>query len=145
MKFTPNKIILHHSLTKDSETVSWGAIRKYHVEVEGWLDIGYHFGIEQVGDGFEVFAGRPLDRVGAHTKGQNGTSLGVCCVGNYDVDTVPEGMIQKLIPLLRGLMSVFSIPSDQIYRHSDFAPKTCPGSHFPFDRVVSALKIAISG
>jgi len=51
----PILIINHHSLTKDSGSVSWGAIRKWHMGLIGgednyytnhpMIDIGYHFGL----------------------------------------------------------------------------------------------------
>ena len=55
---TPQMIILHHSLTADTHTVSWGAIRRYHTKTLGWRDIGYHFGLELARNHVEVLMGR---------------------------------------------------------------------------------------
>ena len=57
---TPRRIIIHHSATKDGRTFSWSAIRRYHVHTLGWTDIGYHAGIELIGDDFECLFGRAL-------------------------------------------------------------------------------------
>ncbi len=136
---TPEGIILHHSLTRDSRTVSWGAIRRHHIETMGWRDIGYHFGVEQVGDDYEILSGRFPDVVGAHTKGQNLWSLGVCFVGNYDIANPTPGMWKKGVALVRWLMYEFKIDVDHVFPHSDFAAKTCPGLRFGIPRFKEAL------
>jgi hypothetical protein len=126
---TPNKIIVHHSLTKDSQTVSWGAIRKYHIETNGWDDIGYQFGIELINDHYEILMGRRPDLIGAHTIGQNDQSIGVCVVGNYDVDPVPNKLKNEIQKLLTWLLLNYQIPSKEIYGHCEFSTKTCPGKN----------------
>jgi N-acetylmuramoyl-L-alanine amidase len=135
-------IILHHSLTKDGITVSWPAIRKYHVEQRNWQDIGYHFGAEMVGKGgdYEILVGRTLDKPGAHTKGMNTRGIGICCVGNYDVVLPEPAMIERLVYLLKWLRKEYKIPIDNIKGHRDFAPKTCPGKLFDIEYIKELVR-----
>lgn len=128
---TPKRIVLHHSLTKDSGTVSWGAIRKYHIETMHWTAIGYAAGLELVNDRYEILIGRMLNEQGAHTAGHNQDSLGICCVGNFDEIDVPKQQWDLAVRFATSLCDLFSIPTDEIYGHREFNPlKTCPGTHF---------------
>ena len=139
----PKKCIVHHSLTSDSQTVSWGAIRRYHKETNGWIEIGYHYGIELVGDSYEVLVGRPENIAGAHCKGLNALSIGICFIGNFDLAAPSDEMMiratEVFYPILRRLVIV---PED-IHPHSAYAPKSCPGTMFPMARFVEAMRTGV--
>lgn len=137
-----NKIVLHHSLTKDGKVVDWNAIKKYHIEVNKWEDIGYHFGIEKINDEYQILVGRGLHLVGAHTEGWNAMSIGICFVGNYDIEQPEESMLILAVEkLIIPLMYIFDISINSIYGHRDFNPqKTCPGKLFSIDRVKLLIK-----
>jgi hypothetical protein len=144
---TPTEIILHHSATKDSGTVSWNAIRRYHVNECVWGDIGYHFGIELTPDkgyapgSYEILMGRMPDVPGAHTKDHNQTSLGVCFVGAFDSEPVPAMQWEKGLALVRWLCRNWGIPVARVFGHREFANKTCPGLLFDLDRFRCELKL----
>lgn len=133
-------IILHHSLTEDGPTVSWQAIRNYHVNTLGWRDVGYHWGVEWIHRGYEVLMGRPMDQDGAHTRGMNDRAIGICVTGNFDVQTPVSAMFARLVPLLRFLSDVFEIPVDNIEGHRDYASKSCPGKNFSVELVRKLVK-----
>lgn len=140
----PTKIIVHHSLTADSGTVSWNAIRKYHMETNGWSDIGYHAGVELVETAgiksYEILMGRIWDVVGAHATGFNSDSLGICFVGNYDLIAPPEKMLSTGAKVIALWLRVFGIEKAAIYRHSDFnLDKSCPGTQFPFSHLLEIV------
>lgn len=130
-------IVLHHSLTSDSKTVSASAIRHYHIEEKGWLDIGYHNLVELAGADFEALVGRPLDQHGAHCPqdSMNSKAIGICLVGGFDNAPPPHEQLvvlrdRLLIPYSR----IFGFPLDlaHVTFHRDHARdgRTCPGTMF---------------
>lgn len=138
-------VVVHHSLTKDGNVVDWAAIKRYHVNVNHWSDIGYHFGIERVDADYKVLAGRPLDTPGAHAKdgGFNVVSFGVCIVGNHDVETPANRAWWTAVFLIRRLCRQFNIPVSNVIGHWEAqaiaglpAPlrKSCPGDKFSMDK-----------
>jgi N-acetylmuramoyl-L-alanine amidase len=130
-------ILIHHSLTKDSLTVSWGAIRKYHIFTLGYDDIGYTAGTEFARDDYEIFAGRmPFDRQGAHCPqgGMNRKAYSLCFIGNYDIALPPEKMLKKGALFVASICTVAGIPVENVQGHRDYATyKTCPGEKFDLD------------
>ncbi|MBN2317928.1 MAG: N-acetylmuramoyl-L-alanine amidase [Acidobacteria bacterium] len=138
----PDHIVIHHSLTEDGTTVSWGAIRKYHLH-KGWIDVGYHFGLELIGDHYEILMGRMQEQTGAHCReeGMNRRSLGICVVGNFDFAPPPDPALDQLAMLVKSLQGIWSIPIENVKRHTDFATyKSCPGKLFPWEGFISMLE-----
>lgn len=54
---------------------------------KGWSDIAYHFVVRR--DGL-LELGRDINRMGAHVKGFNRGSIGVCLVGGVDEQLKPD-------------------------------------------------------
>lgn len=144
----PKRIIVHHSLTKDSLTVSWGAIRKYHTHTLKWAGIGYHCGVELVKSGsdsnYEVLMGRMWDRTGAHTRGHNHDSLGICFVGDYDKLPPKWEMLRAGAEVIALWMKLYDISISDIFTHHEFNKhKSCPSelfSLFTLKMLIQSLK-----
>lgn len=70
-------IVIHCSATKPSQDVDAREIDRWHRR-QGWLKIGYHWVIKRDGT---LETGRLLSEAGAHVKGYNDRSIGICMVG----------------------------------------------------------------
>jgi N-acetylmuramoyl-L-alanine amidase len=121
-----NKIIIHCSATREGQDIKTETIRGWHVDGNGWSDIGYHFCILLDGT---IDIGRPIERSGAHTIGENKNSIGVCYIGGVDKDLKPKDTrtdLQKLS--LLNLMTVLKeiYPEVVVHGHRDFSSKACP-------------------
>jgi|TARA_B110000977_G_scaffold145524_1_gene184627 N-acetylmuramoyl-L-alanine amidase len=125
MKRKINKIIIHCSATPPTMDVDANRIDEWHKE-KGWSGIGYHFFIKRDG---QIEIGRPLEKQGAHTRGHNKNSIGVCYAGGVDSEMCSEdnrtsNQIASLLSLLRLLKNIF--PESKVHSHNDFSPKDCP-------------------
>jgi N-acetyl-anhydromuramyl-L-alanine amidase AmpD len=137
---TPKGIVVHHSLTKDGKVSDFEGMRRYHMEEKGWTDIGYHFVIEQVGNEITTRIGRDPSEIGAHCVGKN-NYIGICVVGNYDVghDTLSRAHLAALVNLTLNLMLMYNLNVSSIHKHSEFAPKSCPGTGFPWSEYIQRV------
>lgn len=121
-----NKIIIHCSATREGENFEVAEIRKWHL-ARGFNDIGYHFYIDLYG---EIHKGRDISKIGAHCKGHNRNSIGICYCGGVEADgktpkdTRNTEQRRALVAVLRTLKAMY--PNAVIHSHSDFANKACP-------------------
>lgn len=150
-KFTPSRVIIHNSDTKDSGTVSWGAIRHYHTHVKKWRGgIGYHAGCELVLSGqevyYEVLMGRMWNVQAAHCRGHNRNSLGFCFIGDFEKTVPSQRMIQAGAKVIALWLDLFGLTTKDIYPHSYFdAYKTCPGTFFDMALLKRAVALKMRG
>lgn len=126
-----NKIVIHHSAS-DRDTTTPAKINQWHLD-RGWSGIGYHWVI--TGDG-ALHVGRRETKSGAHTKGHNKNSIGICVTGNFETEspTREQWNILKIF-MLRSLSSFNLTPSD-IYAHRELSPTLCCGQKL-FDMLVN--------
>lgn len=115
-------IVLHHAA---DSTCSLEDIHKWHMD-KGWEGIGYHYFIAKDGT---VFKGRPDTVVGAHCKGHNDKSIGVCMQGNFMVEHMSGIQYKSLEELIHELCEKYKIKV--IKKHKDLSSTQCPGINFP--------------
>ena len=121
-----DKIILHCSATREGQHITVDTMREWHLK-RGWSDIGYHYVIYIDGS---VHEGRPIEKIGAHTKGQNTGSIGICYVGGVEKDgktpkdTLNELQETAMVNLIKALREQYGDMT--LHGHNEFAAKACP-------------------
>ena len=131
-----DEIILHCSATRRGWMQGQGIaakvaeIRRWHVEDNGWKDIGYHFVVDVDG---EVMAGRLLGQTGAHVMGKNLRTIGICLIGGHGsaagdaFDANFSGDQRDTVELLCLTLGAILNRPLLLRGHNDYAAKACPG------------------
>jgi hypothetical protein len=136
------RITLHHSAMTALPLVRGGlaasaselrGIQRIHQQDQDWADIGYHFLIDPAG---RVFEGRELRWQGAHAgsdsssgRNNNPDNIGVCLLGNFEVERPTPAALASLTQLLEQLRTRYQIPRSELHGHRHFKATECPGAH----------------
>ena len=119
------EIIIHCAATQDGAKFTAADIDRWHKQ-RGFDRIGYHYVIDLDGT---IEPGRDLDCIGAHCKGHNVNSVGICYIGGVDKNLKPKDtrtpeQKASLLLLLKFLRAKYQ--NAKIYGHRDFSDKACP-------------------
>lgn len=117
-------LVVHHSAS--SPTTTPVDIRRWHVQENGWDDVGYHWLITSLGI---LVQARPIIYQGAHARGFNNGTLGVCLIGNNTVENQGwnSAQVETLQRLWLACRTIFGHDLD-VVGHRDLAAGTeCPG------------------
>lgn len=145
------RIQLHHTyspsykdFTGSNHEALQKSMRSYHMNTNGWSDIGQHFTI--FSDGI-IMTGRSIEATPAGIYGANTGAICVECVGNFDkgADVMTDAQKNAIVSVLKTLLDRFGLDvnydvvyhawysadgralGDYIKGHS---VKTCPGTNF---------------
>lgn len=116
----PELIVIHCSATKEGKDLNVDDIRKMHLN-RGWRDVGYHYIITLDG---KIQSGRKPFEIGAHAKGHNKNSIGICYIGGLDKngkvkDTRTPNQKAALNKIVSSLKTVFGI--GKVLGHRDLS------------------------
>ena len=125
---TIDHIVIHCSATREDRSLTVAELEENH-RCRGFRGIGYHYYIRKDGT---VINTRALELVGAHAKGHNSYSIGICYEGGLDADGRPADtrtpeQTEQFILLLMRMVKIF--PGVRIRGHRDMPgsiPKACP-------------------
>lgn len=120
------EIIVHCTATPEGRAVTVADVDRWH-RARGFKSIGYHYLVYLDGS---VHRGRDESQAGAHCKGHNVASIGVCYVGGLSrdngrpMDTRTPAQRLALRRLVDELMARY--PGATVHGHCEFAAKACP-------------------
>ena len=125
-----DSIIIHCAATKPSMDIGYNEIRKWHVDQNGWDDVGYHFIIRRNG---KYEKARPEGYSGAHAPSHNSRSIGICLVGGMADVGGPENnfTLEQFLTLKDLVNMIMDKYSDitEVLGHCDVQENkpNCPG------------------
>jgi len=126
------RITLHHSDGKHTATLAESRdearfIQDFHQHGRGWIDIGYHFIVDSMGN---ILEARPEGVLGAHTLANNEGNIGIVLLGTYHrpkFDRPTQAQLDALVELGRYVVKRYGVDPASLKGHRDYKKTACPG------------------
>ena len=162
--------VVHHSATGNDYTQAdvpgiLRSIQAYHIDSNGWSDIGYNFAVDKFGGIWEGRDGSLNgNSIGAHAEGFNSGSVGVVALGNYENGTPTPAQVGSVTEVIAWRFAssaidptssvaftsggsstvpagtVVNLP--RVVGHRDVGSTDCPGSAL-YSRLASQIRPAL--
>jgi hypothetical protein len=116
-------------------------IQSYHMDSNGWNDIGYNFVVDRFGGLWEARGGgidRPV--VGAHVLGFNSGSTGVAVIGDFSGGPPPGPALDGVGRLLGWKLSLTGVDPNGVNRFQ--SADSSSGAKYPAGTVVTLNNIS---
>lgn len=120
-KRTVDKVFLHCSASDKPSHDDIQVIRNWHVDGNGWSDVGYHFFIKKNG---QVQAGRDLERIPAAQAGYNEGTIAICLHGLLKENFTASQAV-SLIELCNEINDAYK-GDITFHGHKEVSNKDCP-------------------
>ncbi|GJQ76801.1 hypothetical protein Trydic_g14426 [Trypoxylus dichotomus] len=127
----PTHVVVHHSATAGCTTQAAcmqlvRSFQNFHMDTNGWADIGYNF---LIGGNGEIYQGRGWGRTGAHAPGFNNRSLGIAFIGTFTSGLPPAAAINAFHALINCSTGNGNLRTDYwLLGHRQASATACPGN-----------------
>lgn len=122
-------IVVHYTATYPEKNPTVSEIDSWHRKA-GSREFGYHWYIDRQA---KLFEGRPEEQLGAHVRGHNHNTIGVCWAGGLDHQTGANKGVwnptsaqeAQLLTTIRDIKTRY--PNARVVGHKDLVATECPG------------------
>ena len=114
-----HKVFIHCSASDNPAHNDISVIKDWHVDGNGWSDVGYHYFITKEG---YIQKGRPLERVPAAQKGHNTYSIAICLHG---LENFTDNQFDSLVALCERI-ALAHCCNVTFHGHCEVSNKACP-------------------
>ncbi len=144
--------VVHHTAgTSDYSSAEVPAVLRsvqaYHMDANGWNDIGYNFAVDRFGRVWEARSGGVTRAViGGHARGFNTGSTGVVVLGNFETAVPSSAAVNSVGSLLAWKFAVHDVdPRTTVaFRAGEGSPKYPPGTVLPMNRIVGHRDVGLT-